>query len=504
MNEKFLTPVQVRELVKVSEPNIKHQCQILLMAHAGLRVSEVTNLKLSDINFKNRTIKVKSLKARKTEKIRVIPLSDQLYEALVTYIAKSKRKIGTDDLIFVGANGSKMNRGSINKMLKKYEFSSPELAGVQIYPHKLRHTFATLVRASGGSLMDIQNALGHSRHDTSMIYAHATPEEMRSLVNKSMPKKSFWKRIFGKVTRRRLPHINVAIDGNFLVGNTKELERVNEALRKNINVIIAGDIGTGKSHLLDFVTTDKEVLRFDDTKGFKKQIENSILHLLNGDKEKAIKLVFGTDDQEKLTTKISKNSLINLCKALKSIVGKYEFILRIDDMEGVTPSVVKALQILNGHFVILTTAKNIAIKNTSFLWNFERVELKNLNRENSLRMIYRLTAHLHAQDYSHLKNRVWESSNGNPRMIFELCERLSKEKVLDRHTVSEICANYIGKELKQIDMSIYFLLLFGGLAVLRYLATEVENPSFRFIGGCFMIVILFARYFFNSFRRKSF
>ncbi|NME72618.1 hypothetical protein [Flammeovirga aprica] len=73
--------------------------------------------------------------------------------------------------------------------------------------------------------------------------------------------------------------------------------------------------------------------------------------------------------------------------------------------------------------------------------------------------------------------------------------------LLDRDVVNEITETYLGRELKQLDMSVYFLLLFGGLAVLRYMSAEVGNNSLRFIGGGFMIFTLFARYFFNSFRR---
>ena len=101
------------------------------------------------------------------------------------------------------------------------------------------------------------------------------------------------------------------------------------------------------------------------------------------------------------------------------------------------------------------------------------------------------------------QNLIWQTSEGNPRMICELVERFRKEQFLTIEIVETICKNYIGKETKQVDMSIYLLLIFGSLAVLRYLSAEVGNPSLRFLGGICMIILLFARFFFNSFKRRN-
>ena len=64
--------------------------------------------------------------------------------------------------------------------------------------------------------------------------------------------------------------------------------------------------------------------------------------------------------------------------------------------------------------------------------------------------------------------------------------------------VDEITANYIGRQVKEIDMSMLLLLVLGGFAVLRYVGRETDDTSLQMIGGCIMIVLLFARYFFNN------
>ncbi len=89
-------------------------------------------------------------------------------------------------------------------------------------------------------------------------------------------------------------------------------------------------------------------------------------------------------------------------------------------------------------------------------------------------------------------------------MVQELCGRFRKEPVLDNETVADICGNYIGKQTKEIDMSIFLFIIFGGLSLLRYVSRESHNPSLRFIGGVALVVLMFGRYFFNYSRRKSF
>ncbi len=208
-------------------------------------------------------------------------------------------------------------------------------------------------------------------------------------------------------------------------------------------------------------------------------------------------------DKDKISAKVSKESLVSLCKLLCESTKPYEYILRINDIDNLTPSVVKALEVLKDHFCILTTARMVKMANTAFMWNFERVEIKPLSRTHTIRLTHMLTHDLGPEDAEYLRNKVWDISEGNPRMVQELCERFKKEPVLDNETVEDIANNYVGKQTQEIDMSIYFLLLFGLLAVLRYLSAEMDNPSLKFIGGCFMILLLFARYFFNSMRRKT-
>jgi hypothetical protein len=489
------------QILLAQTTNIKHRAQILLMSDAGLRVSEVTHLKWLDFDFRKRTLTVNSLKKRSAKgKTRTIPLSDRLYEVLAQLIEKHPPE--SKDAYLFSFHGKPVGRQSVNNTLKKLQQKAPELGNV--HPHKLRHTFATNLRANDAQLEDIRDLLGHNKIDTTLIYAHATPELLREKINAAQPKKSLFRQVKDRLFPEKKKLINwVSIDSKLLVGRDQEVRQINEYVSRNISVILTGKIGVGKSQVLNSLKFEKKVLEIDDCKDFKKSLINILLYLFDNDKEIIATMLFPDLDKDKIATRVSKESLISLSKLICEVTQPYEYILRINDIDNITPSVVKTLEVLKNHFCILTTARTVKMANTSFMWNFERIEIKPLSRPDSIRLTYMLTQDLQPEDSEYLRNKVWDISEGNLRMIQELCDRFRKEPVLDNETIEDIYSNYVGKQTQEIDMSIYFLLFFGALAVLRYLSAEVDNPSLKFIGGCFMILLLFARYFFNSMRRKA-
>lgn len=497
---EFCNPIEAEKILK-STTNPKHKAQILLMLDAGLRVSEVTNLSWKDLDFRKRILKVQSLKKRDNDQPpRQIPMSERLYDSFAELVDKKGKSEG---YVFANPKGAPPSRQSVNNLLRGIESKSPEI--VRLHPHKLRHTFATNLRAQGAKIEDIRDLLGHEKTDTSLIYAHADPEELRRKIEASQPKKTWYQRakiFLGLQNKRRRLQV-ITTDPRLLVGRINEVKQIEKLISKNISVIITGEIGVGKSHLLNNLKFDKPVLEIDDCKDFKKSVLGIILHLFQGDKLTAQKLIFADQTPDKIDAKVSKESLINLCLLLKQITEKNEYILKIGDLDSVTPSVVKALQVLKEHFVIITTSRAVKMENTSFLWDFDKIEIKPLSREDSLKLFHRLLVTEEIENLEFVRNKIYETSEGNPRIITELSERLLKEDFINGEITEEICNGYLGRQTKEIDMSIYLLLIFGSLVVLKYIGRETGEESFRFIGSCIMIVMLFARYFFNAVRRKN-
>jgi len=504
----FCTIEEVEILLKAAK-NVRHRTMILLLGDAGLRVSEMRALRWSAFDFRARTLAVASLKKRKATKPRQVPVSDRLQEALTDLLQAEPPKDKSAYLFESKSKpGEPIGRSAVNNMLAKIREQQPDAAGSsgRLYPHKLRHTFATNLRANGAELADIKDMLGHENLNTSLIYAHADTSALRLKINANRKKPTLMQRLKRFVFRVQKRRINwVDFGSKSLIGREVEARRVVELVEKQVSVLITGGVGVGKTHLLDSLKFSRPVLEMDNCKDFKKALANILLYLFNGDKEQASALFF-KDLQEhgKLSAHLNKESVPSMCKILMSVCKPQEYILKIGEVDTITPGVVKALEQLRDHFTVVTTTRGVKASNTGFMWSFEKVELQNLSRQNCLKLTHYFCQELEPENAEYLRNKVWDTSEGNPRQIQELCARFRKEPVLDNDTVSDIAAGYIGKQTREIDMSLYLFLVCGCLSVLRYLARESHNPSLRFIGGVAMILVMFGRYFFNATRRKTF
>lgn len=146
----------------------------------GLRVSELIDLKISNINFKEQYIKV----IGKGNKTRFVPLADYTAELLESYIkdVRSKNKINKkyEDTLFLNSRGTSMSRVIVFLIIKELT----DKAGVskKISPHTFRHSFATHLLQNGADLRYIQEMLGHSSITTTEIYTHLKTEELRDVI----------------------------------------------------------------------------------------------------------------------------------------------------------------------------------------------------------------------------------------------------------------------------------------------------------------------------------
>ncbi|KFF14575.1 site-specific tyrosine recombinase XerD [Chryseobacterium soli] len=146
----------------------------------GLRVSELIDLKISNINFKEQYIKV----IGKGNKTRFVPLADYTAELLDSYIkdVRSKNKINKkyEDTLFLNSRGTSMSRVIVFLIIKELT----DKAGVskKISPHTFRHSFATHLLQNGADLRYIQEMLGHSSITTTEIYTHLKTEELRDVI----------------------------------------------------------------------------------------------------------------------------------------------------------------------------------------------------------------------------------------------------------------------------------------------------------------------------------
>lgn len=138
--------------------NIKHKAIISLGFSCGLRVSEVINLKIEDIDSKRMLISIKNTKGKKD---RYVPLSEKLLLTLREYYKEFK----PTEYLFNGQSSLKYSSTSCNKIVKKY-------FGEKYHFHQLRHSSFTTMLENGTDISIIQKIAGHSNPKTTLIYAH--------------------------------------------------------------------------------------------------------------------------------------------------------------------------------------------------------------------------------------------------------------------------------------------------------------------------------------------
>ena len=141
--------------------NLKHKSIITLAFSTAIRVSEVVNLKLSDVDYERKIIFIRNSKGNKD---RITPLSDNVSDLLKNYIEEYKPK----EYMFNGQSDLKYSSRSCNEIVKKY------LKDDTAHFHLLRHASATAMVENGTDINLIQKILGHANVKTSMVYIHVS------------------------------------------------------------------------------------------------------------------------------------------------------------------------------------------------------------------------------------------------------------------------------------------------------------------------------------------
>ena len=178
----FLTPEEVVRLLNapdLSTPQgLRDRALIELLYASGLRVSELVNLDLEQINFDTNEIRVWG----KGSKERVVLMGKPAADALRTYISQSRPELLGDkrnNALLVNRYGGRLIGRRVQRLLKKYA----SLAGInkRVYPHLLRHTFATHLLDGGAGLRVVQELLGHANLSSTQIYTHVTKSQAKKI-----------------------------------------------------------------------------------------------------------------------------------------------------------------------------------------------------------------------------------------------------------------------------------------------------------------------------------
>ncbi len=168
----------------VDAKGFRDKAMLEVMYATGMRVSELLELDIGDVNLELGIIKCAGKK-----KSRAIPLYQAAQKALGTYIREyrdSMVEFPGERALFVNVNGARMSRQGFWKILKRYQ----ETARItkDITPHTLRHSFAVHLLENGADLGSVQELLGHSDISSTQMYTHLINNKLKSVYDKCHPK----------------------------------------------------------------------------------------------------------------------------------------------------------------------------------------------------------------------------------------------------------------------------------------------------------------------------
>jgi len=176
------------EVEKLDTPlSVRNQAIIELFYATGIRVSELVQLKVSDIDFNVGTLLV----IGKGNKERYVPFGMYAEDALNHYLKHSRKELlmksdEQTDILFLNHLGKPLTtrgiRHILNEMIKKAALTSA------IHPHKLRHTFATHLLNEGADMRSVQEMLGHENLSSTQIYTHVTKDYLQTIYKNAHPR----------------------------------------------------------------------------------------------------------------------------------------------------------------------------------------------------------------------------------------------------------------------------------------------------------------------------
>ena len=163
---------------------IRDKAMLELLYATGIRVSELINLDVSDVNVPMSFVRCKGGK-----KERIIPMGHQAKDALENYINNVRKYMVKDEnetALFVNCSGARLSRQGFWKLIKYYQ----HIAGIEtdITPHTLRHSFAAHLLENGADLHSIQEMMGHADISSTQVYSRMMNSKIKDVYTKAHPR----------------------------------------------------------------------------------------------------------------------------------------------------------------------------------------------------------------------------------------------------------------------------------------------------------------------------
>lgn len=182
-----------REVTKIIEAacgtsarDLRDRAMLELLYGAGLRVSELVGLDIDDVDLEDRSVRCLG----KGEKERIVPIGAPAADSIRKYVREARRELASakkpTPALFLNAAGGRLSRQSAWRCVKRY--SAVVDPDARVFPHALRHSFATHLVARGADVRVVQEALGHARLSTTQVYTLVTREKLKDVYEDAHPR----------------------------------------------------------------------------------------------------------------------------------------------------------------------------------------------------------------------------------------------------------------------------------------------------------------------------
>ena len=183
---KVLDVDQVDQLLNCAATNpleIRDNAMMELIYSSGLRLSELVNLDLLDIELRAAQVKV----IGKGNKMRYVPVGQQARQAITAWLRVREGMVRPNEqAVFINNRGSRLSQRSVQKRLREHAQRSQ--LGVHVHPHMLRHSFASHLLESSGDLRSVQELLGHANISTTQVYTQLDFQHLAKVYDKTHPR----------------------------------------------------------------------------------------------------------------------------------------------------------------------------------------------------------------------------------------------------------------------------------------------------------------------------
>lgn len=181
--DEVLRLLETPDLSKLN--GYRDRTMLELLYATGMRVSEIINLEIEDINLIMGFVRIFG----KGGKERIVPLGEAVIDYLTTYMERIRPQLlkrTVTDVLFLNMHGKPLSRQAIWKMIKQQGVKAN--ISKRLTPHTLRHSFATHLLENGADLRAVQEMLGHSDISTTQLYTHVSKSQIRQMYNQYHPR----------------------------------------------------------------------------------------------------------------------------------------------------------------------------------------------------------------------------------------------------------------------------------------------------------------------------